>query len=336
MIYAGSKITSSADKLVKVKLDYLYHVIKNPKSDIEAKIRQLRVIRDLDKARYNQLKRELPYVVCATFNPPFRRTEHFAYLEYFIVDLDHITQKGLSINQVREKIEKDSRTVISFLSPGEDGLKVMFRLKERCYDPGLYSLFYKVFVKQLSETYSLDQVIDRQTSDVARACFISMDPNAYFCPEAEPVDMKAFIDVDNSLSLFETKHEMEKQLVEAQKNLPPQEPKRKDPDADSMEHIKEILKLKKRIAEKPPVYVPEQLNAIMADLQLHIQDTGILVKEVINISYGKKIRMQLGLKQAEINLFYGKRGFSVVKSPRCGTDSELNDVTAELIQQFFA
>ena len=42
----------------------------------------------------------------------------------------------------------------------------------------------------------------------------------------------------------------------------------------------------------------------------------------------------MGQKEAEVNLFYGKRGFSVVISPRRGTNEELNNVVAELIQQF--
>ncbi|MDL2213258.1 CRISPR-associated primase-polymerase type B [Bacteroides sp. OttesenSCG-928-E20] len=336
MIYSGRRITSNADKLEKITLDYLYHSIKNPKSDIESKIRQLRVIRDLDKNKYNLLKRELPYIVCGTFSPPFRRTENFAYIEYFIVDLDHIVQKELSIENIRKEIEGDSRTVMTFLSPGEDGLKIMFRLKDRCYDHGLYSLFYKVFVKHLSDTYHLNQVIDRQTCDVSRACFISCDPNVYFSPEAESVDMRAFIDMDNPVSLFEKKNEVDKLLKEDQKQETAQDTKKKDPDAESLEQIKGILKLKTRPSQKAPVYVPEQLNEIMENLQLHIEETGILVKEVINISYGKKIRMQLGMKQGEINVFYGKRGFSVVISPRCGTDSGMNQVAADVISNFFA
>ena len=44
--------------------------------------------------------------------------------------------------------------------------------------------------------------------------------------------------------------------------------------------------------------------------------------------------MQLGKREAEINLFYGKRGFSVVQTPRSGTNAELNDLMAELIDNF--
>jgi hypothetical protein len=44
--------------------------------------------------------------------------------------------------------------------------------------------------------------------------------------------------------------------------------------------------------------------------------------------------MTMGQKQSEINVFFGKRGYSVVISPRCGTDNELNEVTHDLICSF--
>lgn len=335
-IYAGKQITSVADKLSKVSLDYLYNSIKHPKQQIDSAIRQLRIIRDIDKKRYGQLKKELPYLVCGAFNPPFRRTENFAFIEFFIIDIDHINEKGFSIEKIRSTIEKDSRTVMSFLSPGEDGLKVIFQLKERCYDHGLYSLFYKTFVKKLSETYQLNQVIDAQTSDVCRACFVSSDPNIYFNPNADKVDLNAFVDINNPSSLFDMKKQMDKALKEDVPDRTEDDKKEKDPDLEAIKKIKEILNLQTRRTEKPPAYVPEQLNEIMDDIRKNIEETGIQVTEVININYGKKIRMKLGLKQAEINVFYGKRGYSVVKSPRCGTSSELNDIVSDLINNFLA
>lgn len=333
MLYAGNQITGSADKLSKVSLDYLYHSLIKPKAEIETKIRNLRIIKEIDNKRYNQLKRELPYLVCGVFNPPFRRTENFAYIEYFFVDIDHITGKGLCMAKVREEIQRDARIVLSFVSPSEDGLKILFHLKERCYDHGLYSLFYKLFVKEFSESYHLEQVIDAQTSDVCRACFMSMDEKAYFNPQAEGVDITAYIDVNNPNDLFDRKKEMDNSSL----NAPSQSehaPENNDPDQEAIARIKSILQLKNRAAQKAAAYVPEQLNDVIDEIKKYIEDTGIQVTEIINISYGKKIRMKMGLKLAEINLFYGKRGFSVVISPRCGTNEELNNLTAELIKNY--
>ena len=204
MISFGTNIQSNADMLQKVPVKYLYDSLRHPRPDIVSSIRQLRIVRELDNKQYSLLKRKLPYLVCGMFNPPYRRTENFAYTEYFIIDIDHLSEKGLSLADTRKRIEKDTRTVLSFVSPGEDGLKVLFKFKERCYDSGLYSLFYKSFLSIFSEQYALQQVVDVRTSDVTRACFISIDPEAYYNPQADVIDLNAFI-ADNPYALLEQK-----------------------------------------------------------------------------------------------------------------------------------
>lgn len=335
MLQVGSNIRSNADALKKVTVDYLYHSLRNPKPEISAKIRQLRIVSRLDVKQYLELKRTLPYVVCGMFNPPFRRTENFAYTEYFIVDIDHLSEKGLAPVEIRKRIEQDNRVVLSFLSPSEDGLKVLFRLKERCYDAGMYSLFYKAFVRQFSVKYQLEQVIDARTCDVCRACFVSIDPDAYYDPEAITVDLHAYLDVSDATALMDMKSTFFKE-EKAQVRQKQEEVAMSDPDADALLKIKELLhpKAKKKV-DKIPVYVPERLNEVISDLKIYIENTGVIVYEIVNIQYGKKLRMKMGLRLAEINLFYGKHGFSVVQSPRCGTSSELNKLMADLINAFF-
>lgn len=317
--------------LQKVPVKYLYDSLRHPRPDIVSSIRQLRIVRELDNKQYSLLKRKLPYLVCGMFNPPYRRTENFAYTEYFIIDIDHLSEKGLSLADTRKRIEKDTRTVLSFVSPGEDGLKVLFKFKERCYDSGLYSLFYKSFLSIFSEQYALQQVVDVRTSDVTRACFISIDPEAYYNPQADVIDLNAFI-ADNPYALLEQKRMQdlqEKKLVATSKN----ESNPSDPDATAMERIKLLLNPKPH-KEKPPVYVPKELNDIITDLKSYIEQAGVVVSEIINIQYGKKIRFEMGLKKAEVNLFFGKRGFSVVQSPRSGTNAELNKLMADLVTTF--
>lgn len=346
MIYAGKQITSSADQLQKVSVEHLYNSIRRPKEDIEAKVRQLRVIAGIDKKRYSALKRELPYVVCGCFNPAFRRTENFAYIEYFIVDIDHISMKNETVGKLRAEIEKDCRVLLSFLSPGEDGLKLLFKLKERCYDSGIYSLFYKIFVREFAKTYHLEQVIDAKTCDVCRACFISVDPDIYYNPDADPVDLKSFVNEETDYALYDEKRRVEREIredgalancIDAPASVDETDAPmaNKEPDDDTIAKIKGILNLGKPMAQKAPVHVPEQLNDIIGDLKRHIEATGVQVTEIINISYGKKIRMRLGLKQAETNVFYGKKGYTVVISPRQGTNVELNELMKQLIDTFF-
>lgn len=332
MLMFGNNIQSPADQLQKVQEEYLYHSLVNPKPQVVSTMHQLRTVYTIDAKRYSQLKRQLPYVVCGMFNPPFRKTGNFAYTERFILDFDHLTTKKLDIGDLREKICADSRVMMCFASPSEDGLKVMFGLRERCYDSGLYSIFYKTFAASFARQIGLEQVLDARTSDVARACFVSIDGKAYYNPEAEVVDMKAFVDTDNPLSVFDTKHEQDEEKKENLKsqtsNIKPS-----DPTKDIMAKIRATLRPNAPVAKKE-AFVPAQLNDIIGPLCDDIRQTGIEVTEVQNIQYAKKIRAKLGLKLGEVNLFYGKRGYSVVESPHRGTDDELNHLLADIIQAF--
>lgn len=337
MIQAGNNITTQGDSLHKLNIDYLFHSIRHPKPDIQNRIGQLRIIKSIDPKQYAQLKRKLPYFVCGIFNPNIRRTENFAYTSYFVIDIDHVSEKGIDLNSLRKKIEADSRVMLSFISPSEDGLKVMFRLNERCYDAGVFSMFYKIFLSRFSNQYQLNQIADSRTSDVTRACFISYDPQVYYNPDAVAVNLKSIIDTDNSYKAFNEIKEVEKQEKEvrnATDNSMNENPAKADVDNDVIQQIKTILQNAPKKAEKPPAYVPEQLNEIMVDLEAYIMQTGVIVKEIKSISYGKKIKAMVGLKEAEVNLFYGKRGFSVVQSPRTGTTPEMNQMLSDLVQSF--
>ncbi|MBR5373098.1 MAG: virulence protein E [Paludibacteraceae bacterium] len=335
MISAGKNIKSTEDALQKVQVEHFYHCIRNPKPEVAAQLRQLRILQNIDRTSYVAQKRQLPYVVCASFNPPYRRTENFAFTEYFMLDVDHITEKGLSLETLRKSVESDERVVLSFLSPSEDGLKILFRLKERCSDAGLYAVFYKTFVLAFSRQYSLEQVVDAKTSDVTRACFISADPNAYYNPNAVPVDMGAFVNPDNVFDFFELKRQGEKEVSELPASLEKDDTPLSDPGEETLARIKQILnpKAAKREAKKE-VIVPEILNDVMTDLKTHVESTGTVVKSIRDINYGKQVMVQIGLRFAEVNIFFGKQGFRVVRSTKSGTDNELNEVFGQLVETF--
>lgn len=333
MLLFGTNIQSAADELKKVQEEYLYNSLRNPKPAIAATIQQLRIVYSMDAKGYAQLKRKLPYFVCGQFNPPFRRKENFAYTESFILDFDHLSSKQLSLKTIHDNIIQDEQVMMCFTSPSEDGLKVMFRLKERCYDAGLYSVFYKAFAATFAMRHNLTQVTDSKTSDVTRACFVSIDPNAYFNPNSTPVDIKAYLDEANPDALFKMKHEQDEHDKVAKKSDDKQASLPKDPDRDVLARIRQQLNPKAQV-EQHPTYVPDQLNEIIAELKLFIEETGLQVTEIINIQYAKKIRARLGQKESEVNLFYGKRGFSVVISPRLGTNEELNELLADLVKTF--
>ncbi len=329
-------MTDNTTPLVKVTIEYLYKSVCNPRDDVAAMIRQLRLVRSLDAKRYAVAKRQLPYVCCGIFNPPHRHSSNFAHISHFIIDIDHLSAKGLTPQQVKDKLACDVRVALMYVSPSEDGVKVLFNLAERCCDAGLYSLFYKAFAQDFARQHHLEQVLDQCTSDVARACFVSSDPHAYYNPRAQAVDMADHINVNNTAQLLSIKDSDKKRPIAGQNlkntndcaaSVP------RDPDDETMDRIKQLLTGRVPTAKphKSTVIVPQELNEIMPALQQRIEQQGISLYEMTNIQYGKKLRFRLGTKLAEINLFYGKRGFSVVQSPRCGTSQQLNELVSQLI-----
>lgn len=332
MISVGSNIQSISDELQKVSIGYLAEKTIKPQANIEAKIRRLRLIRNIDAKQYTRLKRELPYFVCASFSPPYRRTENFAYTEYFVIDLDHLSQHGYEPGDLKKRISKDSRVHLIFTSPSEDGLKIIFKLSERCYDAGIYSIFYKAFCNHLAAEYNISDIIDFATHDVCRACFISFDADAYYNPLADSVNMSAYIDSNNPNSLFEIKREIDK-IAPAPKS--PQEHV-SEPEPDILEKIKEKLKERTKNVKtiEKDIFVPEQVERIINRLSEFVSQFQIELYETVNIQYGKKLRFKIDSRKAELNLFFGKRGYTVVQSPRSGTSSELNNICHEIVKQF--
>jgi len=324
MLQAGKNVTQVNDPMQKLQVAQLYHSLINPKPDIKDAIVQLRNVLTIDPKKYSLLKRKLPYVTCGIFNPPYRRTEHFASIEVFILDIDHISDKGFSVKQLKEKLKADLRVELLFESPGGDGLKILFRLSEKCFDHAKYSMFYKVFAQAFSDQYGLNQVIDTRTSDVTRACFISIDSDAYYNQDAEKVKIESFVDFNDPFQVMELKS-----LEKAVKTEPEPQMKEMELTPDIFQQIKQKLNPNIRTSIPKNITVPEELDKILPNIQEHIQKYDITIKEVKNINYGKQIHFTVGPHFAEINVFYGKNGFKVVPTTKSGANAELTEIAAK-------
>ena len=88
------------------------------------------------------------------------------------------------------------------------------------------------------------------------------------------------------------------------------------------------------VAAGQEIYVPSEIKAIFEGLKTSVEETGIELYETRDIQYGMKLCFRVNLVLAELNLFFGKRGFSVVESPKRGTSKELNGMIAELVRDY--
>lgn len=326
MISYGNNIRQPNNVLNKLPIDIVARKIQKPKPQLKNLIDQLRTIASIDPKKYRNLKVQLPYFVAANFKPSFRKIENFAFTEYFILDIDHLSDKNIEIDYLQNKLSKDDRVVLSFRSPSNDGLKVFMKLSEKCFDSGKYSLFYKAFAQKFSNEYNLNQVVDKKTSDVSRACFYSYDFNAHYNPNAIPVNINTIINFDNELEIREVERDI-KQAERQNDEKPKESDNLKQEIPDSMlQQIRETLNPNIKTKREKKIFVPEELEFVLKDIEEALKANNIKVENIRNIHYGKQFKLSLKNIWAELNLFYGKKGYSVVKSTKAGSNEELTDV----------
>ena len=329
MLQFGKNIAAFNDQLTKITVADLYKLIQNPPNDILSRINQLRTLITIDEKKYRQLKTTLPYICCGIFNPAFRKTENFAAINHFIIDIDHLHDKDMNAHDLKARLLANESIELMFISPGNQGLKIMFRLNEKCFDHGKFSLFYKLFAKDFSDKNGLGQVIDMRTSDVTRACFVSHDPDALYREECLPINMQAYINFENNYEVKQADamtRAYEKEIASTLPVMP-----KDDISADIFTEIRKKLNPHARVSPEKSIYVPEQLMPMMEKVSQGMAGLEIIVKSIDNISYGKKFVFEYKGKWAELNLFYGKRGFSVVNTPKRGSDSDLAEICQRVI-----
>ena len=330
MISYGQNIRQAGDKLNKVQLEQIANRIRKPKSEMRSFIDQLRTVASIDAKQYRNLKVQLPYFVAAIFNPPFRKIENFAYAEYFILDIDHLSDKEISIEGLMQRFSKDTRIVLAFRSPSNDGIKVFFKFSEKVYDSGKYALFYKAFAQKFAMEYSLQQYIDKRTSDVSRACFYSYDEEAIYNSSAETINMGSIINFDNELEILEIQRDIKAYAKDQQKPDDLQDMKQVLPK-NILEGIREKLNPKIKERKEKKIFVPEQLEEVLGEIKTAMTEHDIETKEIKNINYGKQFKFGVKHLWTEINLFYGRRGYSIVVSNKSGSNEELGEITNKII-----
>jgi hypothetical protein len=323
MLLFGKNITSQGDQLLKISVFELYEKISRPSPELESLINTLRTVLSIDEQKYRKLKTQLPYFCTSAFNPPFRKADNFASAEQFILDFDHIAEAEINIDELKNRLSNDLRVNLLFTSPGNNGLKIMFQLSEKCYDKGKYSIFYKLFAKKFAEQYNLLQVIDTKTSDVARACFLSADKNAFYNAVPLEINISDYINFE-SLEELKFAENIISEMETVEKTKLKEQKEDVMPD-DILMQIKLKLNPNIRIKKEKQIYVPEKLEEVITQIEIRSAEIGLKMAEVTNINYGKKIRFEAGQYFAEINVFFGQKGFTIVKTTKKGSSTELAD-----------
>lgn len=335
-VQLGQNIVSQNDPLRKISLEQLFSMISKPEPLLVSKINQLRTVLTIDPKRYQALKKMLPYITCGIFNPPYRRSDNFAAISAFIVDMDHLSSKQIQPDELKSRLKQNENLYMLFTSPGNDGLKLLFLLKEKCYDKAVYSMFYKLFVSRFSVRYNLQQVVDTVTSDVTRACFLSADEKAWVNPGAIPVDINQYMDLKSDTGYDLAQKEI-REFEKTQKdlNIQPSFNENSELPGEILQFIREKLNPNIRVKKEKHMIVPEELGNAERVVRERVTELGITLVGADPINYGKKFIFQVGMRKAQLNLFYGKRGFVIVKQPVNGADAELTDIVHRILCELF-
>jgi hypothetical protein len=246
-----------------------------------------------------------------------------------VLDFDHLGDHGKNPEAVINLLKNDERVVFAFISPSGDGVKAVFRLQSPITDAKLYSDFYRGFAASFGRQKVLGQCCDISTSDVSRVCFLSHDPTAHYNPNATAVAVPETMVVDHLFGQNETEPESETQDTDT-----PQRKQKNAPNSAAMDKIKERL-LQKPQLKKPRTsyFVPDQVRAILPGLKDHLASNDLEVYDEREIQYGIKIATRFSGTElkAQANIYFGKKGYSVVITSSAGSNKELRQLLEQLI-----
>lgn len=324
----GRCITRAGDTLHPVRLSQLYRGIHNPKQHFKDQITRLRSVKAISPDRYRQLKKDLPYFVCGGFQPKVRRRENFTGIRCFLLDLDYLAGAEINKEHLFEKLRAIPEVKMLFTSPSNDGLKVLFLLKKLCTDSALFSTFYKIFAARFAQNHNLLEVTDIKTSDVTRACFMSYDPDAYFAAAAVPINMDDYLRAND----YGAAEKELQQLKEEEVRLP-QKKVDTAPSSEVLLRIKQKLNPQYKKPKKKDWFVPPQVEEAVELLREKLREFEMELTETEPISYGRKLRVRTDNLWAEINIFYGKKGYSIVRTTKSGSNEELGILATKVIEE---
>ncbi len=322
MICIGHEIMHShQDVLEPVSEEALYELIANPSPALNSLVGRLQRTLQISKQAYDSLKKQLPYFCCSEFVCNLRNTQNFRSISHFTIDLDGLKMNAEDFTALRKRLCEDEEVLMGFVTPSGVGFKLLFRLAEPVTDTKMFTDFYKSFAMQVASKYDIQQYVDFKTCDVTRVSFLSADPEAYFNADARAVLHTDYVgDVDLFRDDANDNYEVKKREDE-DKNL----------TANQYKKILEKLNPQAAKPSKPAPIVPEILSEIVAPITDKAAELDLNIKEVIDIQYGKKFVFVHDFHTAEVNVFYGRKGFSVVKTPKTKCDPDLTEVAFQLI-----
>lgn len=177
-----------------ITLSDVHTLITSPQ--VKTQTDQLRAITD-KKERSQYKQNQLMFITPSgefTSRTNIGLVKHSGYLSIDIDDKDDNNQTQIhdlsQLGEIRENLINDSNLniILSFISPSGLGLKAIIAI-----EPDRHYESFKAVKSYVRSHYGLD--IDKGCHDVARACFLCYDEDAYYNADNENIELsQSFID----------------------------------------------------------------------------------------------------------------------------------------------
>jgi hypothetical protein len=93
-----------------------------------------------------------------------------------VLDFDHLAEQGLTLAEVRAAINADPHTIMSFVSPSNDGMKGIVE-KPKTLDNEAHKAHWQWIAEYYHHVLQYD--LDGSGKNIERLCFLSSDPDLY-------------------------------------------------------------------------------------------------------------------------------------------------------------
>lgn len=333
MLYRGENIVKSNTEILRpVSVFNIFSEVTKQNSDLNNLISRIRKLASLDRTACQSLKKQLPFFTGSFFGNKPRSSENLQYASYFIIDIDKCYDNDGGFIELRSRLASDPRLNLMFTSPGGLGLKLVFELTEPCISTKFFSDAYKSFVFQFAKEYNIESKTDMSTHDATRVCFLSSDKHAWYNALPEKISWKAYLPAGDLFCDTEDNRSDHGEYITWNEE-PSGSNCSNDLNPDVYRSILQKLNPDRKYPAPKNYYVPEILNLIEEPVRDAVRKHHISVSEIRNIQYGKKFCFSHTLHKAELNIYYGKKGFSVVISPSGATNPELNTIVYTIVSE---
>jgi len=145
---------------------------------------QIAALRTTTGDEADRLKKQLPGLLwTGTFAS--RRNEGIeSFSGYLCADIDKVPNR---IDELHDKAKQDPHAAAAFISPSGKGIKIVFRVPIAA-DGQQHRQNFNAVRAHVAKIYGAK--VDEAAKDIARLCFVSHDPAAFFKADAVPLDVR--------------------------------------------------------------------------------------------------------------------------------------------------